>query len=358
MLECLYSVLHFIRRSILDQTALVNTSFVACPESFEFASRVHNILSSYCPPGILQTIQYTRFASGEWYAKIPETVRNTHVVLFHAFQPDPTTSFMKLLIAANALQLASVASIRLMLPFMPYQRQDRKDEARVPITAKLVWNMIQTNPKITHVITMDMHSEQEQGFTDLPVDNFPANRIHVEHLLHAYAGELDNMLIVAPDAGSAVRVKRFAKRLLKETGFEPSIGWLDKRRPAPNVAEIANYTGPDPRGKIVVLYDDMIDTGGTIIEAANFIAGLGAQEVVIIATHGIFSAKIDARGNFVTAEEKLSASGHHVIVTNTIPRSKEYQAQHGLWLTMLSIEDTIARVIYESFRRAGSVSEL
>ncbi len=342
----------------MSQTALINTSFVACPDSFALARGVHDALASHSPPGVLQSISYTRFASGEWYAKIPETVRNTHVVLFHAFQPDPTTAFMKLLITANALQLASAASIRLLLPFMPYQRQDRKNEARVPITARLIWDLIEANPKITHVITMDMHSEQEQGFTKLPVDNFSANRIHVQHLIETRGDNLSDMLIVAPDFGSSVRVKRFALRLLKESQIEPPIGVLDKRRPAPNEAEITNYIGPSPKGKIVVLYDDMIDTGGTIIEAANFMRELGSREVIIAATHGIFSAKEDKFGVLVTAEEKLAGSGHHIIITNTIPRTSEYAHAHASWLTILPIEKTIAQVIHESFRKAGSVSSL
>lgn len=334
---------------------LSNVTIVTCPKMKSIARKIRDELFLKGPSGKIRVIEYKEFAGGEFVAKIPETVRNTDVILLHAFHPDPTVSFMKFLIASNALQLASPASIHLVLPHMPFQRQDRKDERRVPITARLIWDLIQVNPKITHALTIDMHSEQQQGFATIPVDNFPGNRIHAKYFAERFKGKFDSLVVVAPDFGGALRVKRLVERLEKNSGVDISVGILEKRRPEPGQAEVVSYTGPDLTGKSVILYDDMIDTGGTIIAAANAVKARGANEVFITATHAVFSKDPKTRQ---TAEEKLAASGHHVVVTNTIPRGRCYAKKHAGWLTILPIEATLSSVVLESFRSGGSVSRL
>jgi ribose-phosphate pyrophosphokinase len=339
---------------------LENVIFVACPDMMHIAEGIRAILASEYPsirPKVL-SIEYQKFACGEYIARIPESVRNLDVLLFHAFQPDPMTSFLKMLIAMDAIRLGLPKSIKPILPFMPFQRQDRKDNERVPITAKLVWKLLDTNPAITSSITLDLHCEQEQAFSEQAIDNFPGVRIHARHLCEQYASRLHDLIIISPDLGSSKRTERLRDRILKISGVTVPVGIIDKRRPRPNVAEIKNYYGASPAGKTAVLYDDMIDTGGSSVAAADYMLQLGARDALLLATHGIFSPSKDKfHARVVTsAEEKLCRSGHKVVITNSIPRSLPYMEKHRDWLTVLPIEETFARVIEEAMRVGGSVS--
>lgn len=345
-----------MHRSLLNETI-----FVACPEMTPLAEGIRSILAKEYPgmfPEVL-TIEYERFASGEYVARIPKSVRNLDVLFFHAFQPDPMTSYLKMLIAADAVRLGDPRSIKPILPFFPFQRQDRKDQRRVPITAKLAWKLLDANEKTRGTITLDLHCEQEQAFSEKPVDNFPGVRMHAKHLVRNLGDKLEKLVFISPDLGSSKRTERLRDRVLEISGISVPVGIIDKRRPAPNVAEVKNYIGAELKGKIAALYDDMIDTSGSSIAAADFCIEHGAEGAILIATHGIFSPSKDKlhAGAVTSAEEKLARSGHKVVVTNSIPRDPAYIEKHRDWLTFISIEETFAKVIDEAMRIGGSVSK-
>ncbi len=314
----------------------------------EMAASVREKLAERNPPLSLAHLQVkeTRFANQEDHAWIPETVRRQHVFLFHALlEPTPNEAFMRMMIACDALARASVASITLVIPYMSYLRQDRKDRARVPITARLVADMIETNRLIKDIVTIDMHTEQAQGFFRVPVDNLSSKYLFVDYLKKILGEKIDNAVVVAPDFGSAKRAQKFAEAL---GGLPKSI--LEKERRGTNVSEVLAVTGEPVKDRVVLMYDDMIDTGGTIVGAAQTLLAPphGAREVYVMATHGIFSG---------SAREKLPASGIPIIVTNSIPRSAKYQGNTP-WFTTVPIDDLIARALYEHTLVAGSVSKL
>jgi ribose-phosphate pyrophosphokinase len=344
----------------MNKSLLDHVLFVACPEMTPIAERIRVILAKDHPgmhPRVI-TIKYEKFASGEYIACIPESVRNHDVLLFHAFQPDPMTSYMKFLIAADALRLGNPRSIKPVLPFIPFQRQDRKDQPRVPITAKLVWKLMDNNKKIDSSITLDLHCEQEQAYSENSTDNFPGVRIVAKYLCTLIGNRLNDFIIISPDLGSSKRIERLRDRILELTGVAMPVGVIDKRRPAPGIAKVKNYHGENPSGKTAILYDDMIDSGGSSIAAADYMRELGAVDALLVATHGIFSPAQDKKvGIITTAEEKLRNSGHRVLVTNSIPREDPYVAEHKDWLTIIPIEETFAVVIDEAMRIGGSVSK-
>lgn len=334
---------------------LEHAVFVACPRMLPVATNILAILREKYP-GIhahVIPIEYERFASGEYIAYIPESIRGLDVLLFHAFHPDPTTEFMKFLIASDAVELASPRRVRVVLPFMPYQRQDRKAKSREPITARHVWRLMAVTRSIVGGITLDLHCEQEQGFSEFPLDNFPGVRILASALMKRFKGDFNNVVLVSPDLGSTKRAERLRDRLIRLAGEQAvGMGIIDKRRPAPNIAEIKNYYGAPLDGKTAIIIDDMIDTGGTIINAGRYAKEKGAAGVIILATHGIFS-----ESNGTSAEEKFAASGFEVIVTNSIPRDASYYIEHAKWLTVAPIEVAFAGVLEQAMQRGGSVSQ-
>ena len=245
----------------------------------------------------------------------------------------------------DALARASVAGITLVIPFISYLRQDRKDEKRVPITARLIANLIESNRAITDIITIDMHTEQAQGFFSIPVDNLSSKLLFVEELKRRLGEEIGTALVVSPDFGSAKRADKFAKAL---GGLGKSL--IEKRRTGPNKSEVVAVIGEPVEGRIILMNDDMIDTGGTIMNAAKALLGPphNAAAAYIMATHGLFSA--DAR-------ERCASSTIPVLTTNSIPRSAEYLSQNP-WLTVVPIDDLIAEALHENMLIGGSVSKL
>lgn len=343
---------------------LVDVTFVTCPQMAGIARRIHDALKpTYSATGAeipLLVIEYTRFPSGEYRPKIPMTVRMTDVLLFHAFHPDPNTEFVKMLLALQAIRLGSPKSINPVFPFMGYQRQDRRDEPRVPISAKLIWQCLEAvgGKKFDQTITLDMHSEQQQGFADDSVDNFPGHRILGKYLREHYAEKLPEMVVVAPDGGSTPRTQRFISHLHHKTGVELQFGQIYKQRPGVGMSpEIKAYVGVPLAGRTVILPDDLIDTGDTTIRGANYLVEHeGAKEVLIFGTHAVFSAKADRSGNMITAEEKLAQSGHRVFVTNSVPRDDSYYAKHSSWLTAIPIEPVMIKIIPQALSPGGSPS--
>jgi ribose-phosphate pyrophosphokinase len=244
------------------------------------------------------------FSDGEICVEIQESVRGMEVYVIQSICNPGNKNLMELLIMLDALKRASAHAITAVIPYYGYARQDRKVAPRTPITAKLIADLI-TVAGATRALCMDLHAGQIQGFFNIPVDNLYATPVLLEYIQKHYK---DNTVIVSPDAGGVERARAFAKRL--QTNF----AMIDKRRPAPNVAEIMNIIG-DVSGKICILLDDMIDTAGTITQAAEALMKRGAREAYACCTHPVLSGP---------AIDRLKKSPlKEVIVTNTIPLSDE-----------------------------------
>jgi ribose-phosphate pyrophosphokinase len=244
----------------------------------------------------------THFSDGEIYVEIGENVRGVNCFVVQPTSSPPNESLMELLIMIDALKRASAGSIVAIIPYFGYARQDRKAKPRTPITAKLVANLI-TAAGADRALAMDLHAGQIQGFFDLPFDHLYAMPVLIEELrVLGFGGE--NTVVVSPDAGGVERARAFSKRL------GASLAIIDKRRPAPNITEVMNIVG-DVRGKKTVIVDDIIDTAGTLTNAATAIMGAGAASVSACASHAVFSGKAIQR----IADSPLQ----HVVVTNTIP---------------------------------------
>jgi ribose-phosphate pyrophosphokinase len=243
-----------------------------------------------------------RFSDGEIRVEIGENVRGLDTFIIQSTSPDANTNLMELLIMIDALKRASAASINAVIPYYGYARQDRKDASRVPITAKLVADLIEA-AGATRVISMDMHAGQIQGFFNLPFDHLYAAPVMLEHMRRRFEGDAQNVVIVSPDAGGVERARAYSKRL------GSTLGIIDKRRTKPNVAEIMNVIG-EVNGKIAVILDDMIDTAGTLTQAANALVDKGATKVYAYATHAVLSGP---------AVERITKSPiEEVVVTDTI----------------------------------------
>ena len=251
----------------------------------------------------------THFSDGEIYVEIGENVRGVNCFVVQPTCSPPNQSLMELLIMIDALKRASAGSIVAIIPYFGYARQDRKAKPRTPITAKLVANLI-TAAGADRALAMDLHAGQIQGFFDIPFDHLFAMPVLIEELrMLGFVGE--NTVVVSPDAGGVERARAFSKRL------GAGLAIIDKRRPAPNVSEIMNIVG-DVKGKKTVIVDDIIDTAGTLTNAAQAIASAGAASVTACAAHGVFSGK---------AIQRITDSVlQNVVVTNTIPLSEAGQA--------------------------------
>lgn len=248
----------------------------------------------------------THFSDGEIYVEIGENVRGVNCFVVQPTCSPPNQSLMELLIMIDALKRASAGSIVAIIPYFGYARQDRKAKPRTPITSKLVANLI-VAAGADRALAMDLHAGQIQGFFDIPFDHLYAMPVLIEELrMLGYGG--DGTVVVSPDAGGVERARAFSKRL------GTSLAIIDKRRPAPNVTEVMNIVG-DVRGKKAVIVDDIIDTAGTLTNAAQAIMNAGAASVACCASHAVFSGKAVQR----ITDSPLS----HVVVTNTIPLSEQ-----------------------------------
>ncbi|MEO7368208.1 MAG: ribose-phosphate pyrophosphokinase [Gemmatimonadaceae bacterium] len=263
-----------------------------------------------------------RFADGEIFVRMDENVRGNDVFILQPTNP-PAENIMELLLLIDAAKRASAARITCVMPYYGYSRQDRKDQPRVAIGAKLVANMIVT-AGAHRVLGLDFHQHQLQGFFDVPVDHLYAAPVFVSHYRKK---QLHDLVVVAPDVGSAKMARGFAKRL------NGTLAIIDKRRPKPNQSEVVNVVG-EVEGKDCLLTDDMIDTAGTVSEAARALKDLGANDVYVCATHALLSGP---------AVKRLSeAPIKEVTVTDTvfIPDEKRFPQ-----LTVLSVGDLLAKAI-------------
>lgn len=280
------------------------------------------------------------FANREVRVKPLESVRKKDVHFIGLIREDGTYNmykdFFEILAFLDALNRAGAKSINLYLPGIPFLRQDAKFEGREPITAKMVFNLIvaAAGKPLERIITMDMHTKSEQGFVDLPLDDLKAMPLF---LLYSKRFFDKDIVVISADAGAAEKNKKFADFLGVEYFAMP------KTRKQGEVAELAlpkeslQFLKNILKNKNIVMVEDMIDTGGTLITMCNVLKYLEVASITVFATHGIFS-----RG----AEDKLRNSGIKIIITDTIPRPQEYYEKNKDWLTVISVTEYFAEAIY------------
>jgi len=305
-----------------------------------FAGRGHPELSEEISRDLeapLASVTLSSFANGEMYCRYDESIRGADVFVLQTHCEPINDRLVEQLIMIDAAKRASAKRITAVCPFYGYARQDRKAEGREPITARLVADML-TTAGADRVVTVDLHTGQIQGFFDCPVDHLTAVPVIAEYLKHNVEPDA---VIVAPDAGGGKLARRFADRLGADIAF------IDKRRPkgTHNVAVATEVVG-DIDGRTCIIVDDMIDTAGTVVSAANLLIDRGATAVYIAATHGLLSGPaVDRLKNGPIRE---------VVVTNTVPISDEKRFDS---LHVLSIAPLLAEAIDAVFED-GSVSEL
>lgn len=274
------------------------------------------------------------FADGEIFVRIDRNARGRDVFILQPTN-SPGDNILELLLLIDAAKRASAARVTAVIPYYGYGRQDRKDQPRVAIGAKLMANLI-TAAGADRVLGIDFHQHQIQGFFDIPVDHLYAAPVLVRYFREK---GLEDLVVVAPDVGSAKMARGFARRL------GASFAIIDKRRPAPNEAEVLNVVG-EVRGKNCLVVDDMVDTGGTLAQAVVALCERGARAVYAMATHGLFSGRAVERLRSIPLEE--------LVVTNTvaIPPEKRFEK-----LKVLSVAELLARAI-EYIHSNESVSAL
>ena len=277
-----------------------------------------------------------KFSDGEIQVEIEDNVRGMDVFVVQSTCTPVNRSLMELLIMMDAIKRASAERITAVIPYYGYARQDRKVAPRVPITAKLVADLI-TTAGANRILTVDLHAGQIQGFFNIPVDHLYSAPVMVEFIKEKYT---DNLVIVSPDAGGVERARAFAKRL------GSNLAIIDKRRPQPNESNIMNIIG-DIEGKTALLLDDMVDTAGTLTQSANALIEKGATKVVACCTHPVLSGQ---------AVEKINQSAlQDLVVTDTIPLAKE--AQSCSKIVVLSVAELLGEAI-KRIHSNDSVSSL
>jgi len=276
------------------------------------------------------------FSDGETQIEIHENIRNMDVFVLQSTCPPVNNNLMELLIIIDALRRSSAKRITAVIPYYGYGRQDRKVKPRVPISAKLVADLI-TVAGAHRVVSMDLHAGQIQGYFNIPVDNIFAAPLLLKHIRGHFS---DNLVIVSPDAGGVERARAFAKRL------NASLAIIDKRRDVPNVAEAMNIIG-NVEGKTAIILDDMVDTAGTLTQAATALKNRGTSEIYACCTHPVLSGP---------SIERIEASPiDHLVVTNTIPLNKK--AQSCSKIEVLSVAELLGETIKRIFN-SDSVSTL
>jgi ribose-phosphate pyrophosphokinase len=277
-----------------------------------------------------------KFSDGEIYFQILENVRGADVFVVQPCSQPADFHLMELLMMIDALKRASAWRITAVIPYYCYARQDRKDKPRVPISAKLVADLLET-AGASRALTLDLHAPQIQGYFNVPVDHLYASPVMVEYFKQK---ALPNLTVVSPDAGGVERARAFAKKL------DAPLAIVDKRRVDVNVAEVMNLIG-EVRGRNTLVVDDIIDTAGTLVKTAEALIAEGATAVYAAATHAVLSGP---------AVERLTKSDvTEIIVTNSVPLSAN--AQKLKKIKVLSVAELLARGI-RSIHEETSISEL
>ena len=278
-----------------------------------------------------------KFADGEIYVEINENIRGNSIFLIQSVSSPANDNLMELLLSIDALKRSSAKNITAVIPYFGYARQDRKVVPRTSISAKLVSNLI-TKAGADRVVTIDLHAGQIQGFFDIPVDNLFATPIFARHVRKKIKNK--NLICVAPDVGGTERARALGKFL------HAGLAIIDKRRPAPGKSEVMNVIG-NVKGKTCIIVDDIIDSGGTIVNAANALTDRGAKEVHVYVTHGVLSGK---------AVEKIKNSKiKRLVITDTIDNSDRVKSAKNIEIL------TISQLVGEAIKRISnstSVSDL
>jgi len=311
-----------------DQTPVVIFSGRAHPQ---LTARICDYLQVPCGQARLYN-----FSDGENGCQIEENVRGGDVFVVQPTCPPVNDNVMELLILLDACRRSSATRITAVMPYFGYARQDRKDRPRVPITAKLVCDLI-TSAGASRILSMDLHAAQIQGFFNIPVDHLFAAPVLIDELKRLDLGEIT---MVSPDAGGVERARAFAKRL------EATLAIVDKRRTSPNHAEVMNIIG-EVEGRTCVIVDDIIDTAGTVVKTAEVLASRGAARVLVAGVHPVLSGP---------AVQRIEESAvEQVIVTDTIPLSP--RAAACAKIRQLSVAELLGEAI-RRIHEAKSVSSL
>ncbi len=274
--------------------------------------------------GQVSEMMVARFSDGEIRVQVKENVRGKDVFVVQPTCAPVNDNLIELLVILDALRRASAKRITAVIPYFGYARQDRKDQPRVPITAKLVANLL-TSAGANRVLTMDLHAGQIQGFFDIPVDNLYAVNTFVDYF--ATTQLKDNLVIVSPDVGGIKMARAYAKR------FSAGLAIVDKRRKSPESTEAIHILG-EVEGKRALLVDDIVATGSSLIEAAKALKNKGAKEIYAVVTHGVLSGK---------AKEKLENSViKNLVISDSIPLSKEKESSR---IKVVSIDALFAEAI-------------
>ena len=359
-----------------------NMMFLATNESLGFATRTYQKLQERLEPAGIELppighVYGSYFPGGkEIYPVIGNTVRNKRVYLFHHClgyngEVDSNVGLVKVGLIGEALRNASPEQIVYVIPWFPYGRQDRLDRPRVPISAKWALKLLDDpDSKIkVRLVTYDMHAGQAQGFADYQIDTLFSEPLMHEYLIRKFVlGDMnykcdkmtpdeieecnqtlrEKICIVSPDAGATTRARRLAKR------FGGDLAVIDKRR-VEGKSEVMNILGAQyVNGKTAIQADDMIDTAGTMVNAANALRDVGATEVYGCGVHGLLS--VDKNG--VPAEDKIRSAGMRIVVTSSIPRSEEYLERNRDILDQVYLDKFTADVLFEIQKQGGSVSKL
>ena len=278
-----------------------------------------------------------KFSDGEIYVEINENIRGNSIFIIQSISSPANDNLMELLLLVDALKRSSAKNITAVIPYFGYARQDRKVVPRTSISAKLVSNLI-TKAGADRVVTVDLHAGQIQGFFDIPVDNLFATPIFLRHVKKKLKNK--NLICVAPDVGGVERARALGSKL------DAGLAIIDKRRPVPGKSKVMNVVG-NVKGKICIMVDDIIDSGGTIVNAADALIKRGAKEVHVYVTHGVLS------GNAV---EKIKKSKiKNLVITDTIDSSSKLQKVRNIEVL------TISNLLSEAIKRISnstSVSDL
>jgi ribose-phosphate pyrophosphokinase len=301
----------------------------------------------------LGDMEVSRFSDGEIFVQINENVRGRDVFIVQASSPPVNENLMELLIVIDALKRASAGRITAVLPYYGYARQDRKAKPRVPITARLVADLIHA-AGASRVLTVDLHADQIQGFFSIPVDHLTAAPVLLGFLckhLEFRGIDAQNLVVVSPDSGGVARARMFAKR------FGCSLAIIDKRRESKNVAKVMHIIG-DVAGKHALIVDDLVDTAGSVVEAVKALKAHGADQIIVACTHPVLSGP---------AYERIQDSELvDLIVTNTVPmRSQPVSSKiHVVSIAPLLGEaiqrihtDTTVSVLFDSAERVQELLE-
>ena len=278
-----------------------------------------------------------KFADGEIYIEINENIRGNSIFIIQSVSSPANDNLMELLLCIDALKRSSAKNITAVIPYFGYARQDRKVVPRTSISAKLVSNLI-TNAGADRVVTVDLHAGQIQGFFDIPVDNLFATPIFAKHIKRKIKS--NNIICVAPDVGGVERARALGKKL------DVGLAIVDKRRPSPGKSQVMIVIG-NVKNKICILTDDIIDSGGTIVNAADALVKRGAKEVHVYATHGVFTGD---------AVKKIKSSKiKNLVITDSIDSSDKLKKVRNI--EVLSISILLAEAI-KRISNSTSVSDL